>query len=274
MKMSVKKTIADLYTWLASRPALQSLHAAVLKFTLYAMGIGYSEHSDRNGERRWLGELRGRLASLTRRAVIFDVGANVGDYAHEVSETFGAQVELHCFEPSKATFEELKRRTATIEGVVLNQLGVGSTTTSATLYTDGDGSTLASLYPRDLERFDREMNQTETIELITVDDYCRTRSIDHIDLLKLDIEGNEFEALKGAARMIDEGRIDFIQLEFGATTLAARVSFHDLWTLLSPRFEIYRIVRHGLHPIRRYEESCELFMYQNLVAVRRQQQTR
>ena len=79
----------------------------------------------------------------------------------------------------------------------------------------------------------------------------------------------EFEALRGAAKMIDEGRIDFIQLEFGATTLAARVSFHDLWTLLSPKFELYRILKRGLHPIRRYEEVCELFMYQNLVAIRR-----
>lgn len=269
MKMSVKKAVADLYTSLASRPALQSLHAAVLKFTLYAMGIGYSEHSDRNGERRWLNELRRRLAGLSRRAVIFDVGANVGDYAHEVHELFGAQAELHCFEPSKATFEELTRRTSSIEGVVLNRLGVGSTTTSATLYTDGEGSTLASLYPRDLERFERSMDQTETIELVSVDDYCQAHSIEHIDLLKLDIEGNELEALRGASKMIDEGRIDFIQLEFGATTLAARVSFHDLWTLLSPRFELYRIIKHGLHPIRRYEESCELFMYQNLVAIRR-----
>jgi hypothetical protein len=105
--------------------------------------------------------------------------------------------------------------------------------------------------------------------LVSVDDYCRTRSIDHIDLLKLDIEGNELEALRGATKMIEEGRIDFIQLEFGATTLAARVSFHDLWTLLSPKFDLYRILKHGLHPIRRYEEVCEVFMYQNLVAVRR-----
>lgn len=269
MKMSVKKAVADLYTSIASRPALQPLHAAVLKFTLYAMGIGYSEHSDRNGERRWLSELHRRLAGLSRRAVIFDVGANVGDYAHEVNEVFGSRAELHCFEPSKATFEELTRRTAAIDGVVLNQLGVGSSTTTATLYTDGDSSTLASLYPRDLERFDRAMDQTETIELVSVDDYCHAHSIDHIDLLKLDIEGNELEALRGATKMIDEGRIDFIQLEFGATTLAARVSFHDLWTLLSPKFDLYRILKHGLHPIRRYEESCEVFMYQNLVAVRR-----
>ena len=79
MKMSIKKAAADLYTSIASRPALQSLHAAVLKFTLYAMGIGYSEHSDRNGERRWLNELHRRLTGLPRRAV------------------YGQQVEVEAF---------------------------------------------------------------------------------------------------------------------------------------------------------------------------------
>ncbi len=271
MKMSVKKALADLYTSAMSRPALQSLNGAILKFTLYAMGIGYSEHSDRNGERRWLNELRQRLSACGEdRCVIFDVGANVGDYAREVAGVFGGSAAIHAFEPSRATFERLCRSTADIGGIVCNNLGVGSSTSTATLYTDGEGSTLASLYPRDLERFDRSMDRSESIELVSVDDYCRQKGIDRIDLLKLDIEGNEYEALRGAEGMIRDGRIRFIQFEFGATTLAARVSFHDFWQLLSPSFDIYRILKHGLQPVRRYEESCEIFMYQNFVAAVRE----
>jgi len=270
MKMSVKKALADLYTSVMSRPALQPFNGAILKFTLYAMGIGYSEHSGRNGERRWLNELRQRLSTDGEdRYVIFDVGANVGDYAREVAGVFGGSAVIHAFEPSRATFERLCRSTADIDGIVCNNLGVGGTASTATLYTDSEGSTLASLYPRDLERFDRSMDRSESIELVSVDDYCRQKGIERIDLLKLDIEGNEYEALRGAEGMIRDRRIRFIQFEFGVTTLAARVSFHDFWQLLSSSFDIYRILRHGLQPVRRYEECCEIFMYQNFVAVAR-----
>lgn len=270
MKIAVKKALADLYTSAMSRPSMQPLNGAMLKFSLYAMGIGYSERSDRNGERRWLGELRRRLAAGgDSDFVIFDVGANVGGYAREVVGVFGDSAVIHAFEPSRATFERLCDATADIGRIVRNNLGVGSSAATATLYTDGDGSTLASLYPRDLEHFDRSMNRSETVELVSVDDYCERNGIGRIDLLKLDIEGNEYEALRGAERMIRSGRIRFIQFEFGATTLAARVSFHDLWELLSPSFDIYRILRRGLQPVRRYEESCEIFMYQNFVAIAR-----
>jgi LysR family transcriptional activator of nhaA len=118
---------------------------------------------------------------------------------------------------------------------VLNQLGVGSATTTATLYTDGDGSTLASLYPRDLDRFDRTMDQTETIELVSVDDYCRTRSIDHIDLLKLDIEGNELEALLRAQP--DEQQILF------RVGVADVVPKSIVYRLIAPTMELSEPIR-------------------------------
>ena len=70
-------------------------------------------------------------------------------------------------------------------------------------------------------------------------------------------------------RMISERRIDCIQFEFGSTTLAAHVSFHDLYTLLKPEFDVYRLLKRGMRRIDRYRETDEIFMYQNLVALRR-----
>lgn len=271
MKMSVKKALADIYTSVMSRPAMQPLNEAMLKFTLYAMGIGYSEESDRNGERRWLDLLHSQLNAAGRsRPVIFDVGANIGEYTRQIASVFGDSVEIHAFEPARITFERLREHTASLAASIhYNCAGIGRSTGSATLYSDGDGSTLASLHPRDLERFDRTMDRTEMIEITTVDDYCAHQGIDHIDLLKLDIEGNEYDALCGASRMMSERRIDCIQFEFGSTTLAAHVSFHDLYTLLKPEFDVYRLLKRGMRRIARYRETDEIFMYQNLVALRR-----
>ena len=208
--------------------------------------------------------------SVMSRPAIFDVGANIGEYTRQIASVFGDSVEIHAFEPARITFERLREHTASLAASIhYNCAGIGRSTGSATLYSDGDGSTLASLHPRDLERFDRTMDRTETIEITTVDDYCAHHGIDHIDLLKLDIEGNEYDALCGASRMISERRIDCIQFEFGSTTLAAHVSFHDLYTLMKPEFDVYRLLKRGMRRIDRYRETDEIFMYQNLVALRR-----
>lgn len=45
---------------------------------------------------------------------------------------------------------------------------------------------------------------------ITIDDFCNKEGIDHIDILKADIEGGEEKMLRGAERMIKEGRIQKI----------------------------------------------------------------
>ena len=173
MKMSVKKALADIYTSVMSRPAMQLLNEAMLKFTLYAMGIGYSEESDRNGERRWLDLLHRQLNAAGRsRPVIFDVGANIGEYTRQIASVFGDSVEIHAFEPARITFERLREHTASLAASIhYNCAGIGRSTGSATLYSDGDGSTLASLHPRDLERFDRTMDRTETVVITTVYDY-------------------------------------------------------------------------------------------------------
>ena len=48
----------------------------------------------------------------------------------------------------------------------------------------------------------------------TVDDFCRANGVDKIDVLKVDAEGYDLHVIKGASRMLSEGRIDFIYAEF------------------------------------------------------------
>lgn len=44
-------------------------------------------------------------------------------------------------------------------------------------------------------------------DCVSIDDFCREYGIDHIDMLKADIEGAEEQMLYGASRMLKEGRI-------------------------------------------------------------------
>ena len=58
-----------------------------------------------------------------------------------------------------------------------------------------------------------ETAATINVEAATVDEFCRKRQIESIDILKIDTQGTELEILKGAAGMLSGGRIRVIYNE-------------------------------------------------------------
>jgi len=107
------------------------------------------------------------------------------------------------------------------------------------------------------------------IKLDTVDHYCEERNIPRINLLKIDIEGNELNALHGAQRMLDEGKIDVIQMEFGGCNIDSRTYFRDFWNLLSAKYKVYRVLLDGVEEITEYGDILEIFFCTNYLFVRK-----
>jgi hypothetical protein len=75
----------------------------------------------------------------------------------------------------------------------------------------------------------------ELVPTVSLDRFCEEHSIDHINLLKLDIQGNEHRALAGARRMLRAGRIGTIFTELNwagdnAATCPATESIRALET--------------------------------------------
>ncbi len=52
------------------------------------------------------------------------------------------------------------------------------------------------------------------VDVVSLDDYCRRYAIDHIDILKIDVEGGEYDALAGAENLLKSQAIDCIFIEF------------------------------------------------------------
>ena len=70
-------------------------------------------------------------------------------------------------------------------------------------------------------------------------------------VIKMDIEGFELFALKGAQEAL-KGQIQLIQFEFGGANIDSRTFFKDFWLLLSPTFDIYRLSTKGLDLLSHY----------------------
>jgi FkbM family methyltransferase len=222
-------------------------------------------NSENNGEMQTNGELHLLQQVLPNCAVVFDVGANVGDWA-ALALGINSDLNIHCFEPSVATYQILKSRGLT-GTLVLNNLGLGSIQGDRTLYVFADGAGTNSVYHR--EGINAVQSKTEQISLTTLDAYCQQAKVDQIDLLKLDVEGHELDVLKGSQSMLAQGQIKRIQFEYGGTYIDARILLKDLFDLLLPYgYKFYKIYPNSLHHEERYDQVLENFQYANWLAVK------
>ena len=72
----------------------------------------------------------------------------------------------------------------------------------------------------------------ESVQTIALDDFCTQQGIDRIHLLKIDVEGAEYQVLKGAKMLLQAKRIDCIVFEFGVTSFDMGNTPEEIKTLL------------------------------------------
>jgi FkbM family methyltransferase len=238
------------------------LHA----ISLSGMNIGSGENCARSGEKYAMKFVASGLSS-NQEIIIFDVGANIGQYTLELVKVFDMnKTKIFCFEPSPAAFQQLVASIRETANVFLFNTGLGEKDEKRMLYTDFKGSDLGSLY--DLKTPFRPFanRNAEMVEIISLENFCRENHIRRIDFLKMDIEGHELKVLEGALNMIKSRNIKYIQFEFGPCNIDSRTYFRDYFFLLNEYYKIYRIVQDGIFPIDSYSHTSEVFLTTNYLA--------
>jgi FkbM family methyltransferase len=167
MKKLSEKTIAGML----GKENCQKFFEYMYFKSLHGMNIGLGGNYATSGEKRVLEIIFSKLKDIDN-ITVFDVGANVGHYSNMVNEIFGNKVKIFAFEPSKATFEKMVENTNGLKNISRYNFGFGNTLTETKLYTDTDGSGLASVYKRNLQHFNISMDQEEVIKMRTIDDFC------------------------------------------------------------------------------------------------------
>jgi FkbM family methyltransferase len=168
-------------------------------------------------------ELATYRAYLQRGMIVFDVGANVGSITLLFSKLVGDGGQVHAFEAGRVVFARLKSVCQMTEhsNIVLNHMALAEAEGIRDLYTYGQSYlSWSSLAERPLHKYGikAQIEGTEKIITTTIDSYCQKNGIDRIDLLKIDVEGAEYQVLIGAQRMLQEKRIGCCVFEFGQTT--------------------------------------------------------
>ena len=208
--------------------------------------------------------------------IVFDVGANVGDYSLLVRSAL-PNATIFAFEPSAAVYEQLQSsvgRHDASDRIKTFNLGFSDTRKTALLHSyTADGNAAPVLASIDLrlptQVVEVALASSEEIEVTSIDYFCEAHDIRRIDFLKLDVEGHELAILNGARRMLGDDSISIIQFEFGPANIYSRTYFYDFWSMVSEGFDIFRVIPKGIVPIRYYGEHREIFLTTNYLAIRK-----
>ena len=212
--------------------------------------------------------------------VAIDIGANKGFWTRAFIESYGERVRhVYMIDASPENFRELTNRDDSLHLLYSDfakcsayHFAVGDKFGEVTLHTNEDGSPLASIIQRDFEYgFDSNAIQIK-VSLDTIDNFVLRQNITHINVLKIDTEGNELPILLGAARCFKRKMVDVVLFEFGLHQLASRHIFQDFFKFFSSHgMSLYAIEESDVVPIPEYNHVYEVFtVCRNFIAVRRQ----
>lgn len=228
------------------------------------MGILNFENNRLSGERNFI-----KLISRKYRApMILDVGGNEGDYS-ALCKQLSPAASIHAFEPHPKTYDRLAKRGAQLGFQVVNN-AVSNTYEEVTLYdyATTEGSSHASLYANVLTDLHSSDFNTIQVKALPLDDYLRQNEIHHVDLLKIDAEGHELKILMGVREHLAANKVDIIHFEFNEMNIMSKTFMKDFYDLLT-NYTFYRLLPNDLLPLGKYSAAkYEIFLYQNIVAVR------
>ena len=243
------------------------LEKKVKKLQRY-LGIGSGGNVQNSGEAKIIEMLKKEKSS---NLCIFDVGANKGNFAKMALSVLRKddKLTIHCFEPSKYTYNLLKQNLTGNTQVILNNIGLGKEQGEFNLYYNEPGAGTASLTKRHINYIGGEFKNCERVTINTVDRYCEEKNIDFIDLLKIDVEGHELDVLNGAVDMLRKKSIGKVSFEFGGCNIDTRTFFKDFFYYFQQyHYRLYRITPSGYFSfVDSYKEIYEQFRTMNFLAI-------
>ncbi len=177
--------------------------------------------------------------------VVLEPGANVGYVSAHCLGLVGAKGHVHSFEPSPAANAHIRR---------FNQVGEHANWSLWDMaLSDHEGTDTFYDTPRVMRFGYACLASAATpkdgvpsqVPLATVDSFCQSHGIQHVRFLKLDIEGSEFRALKGASKMLANGAIDIIMVETNTAGPARPIAERINALLVQAGYRSFHVRRNG-----------------------------
>jgi len=119
------------------------------------------------------------LQDLSTSSIVFDLGGYIGEFCTKIQSMY--KCDIYSFEPMPQYYEQLSAH----NNIKAFNFGLGAKTKRINLMCDGVSS----------RECDPSIINSQSTQIIKFDDFLLDNNISHIDLLKINIEGGEYDLL-------------------------------------------------------------------------------
>ncbi len=176
-----------------------------------------------------------RVYGKKPKGVVFDIGANIGAFSIYASSTSS---KVYAFEPELSNYKQL------VKNICLNKrskkikafkIAVGNENKKVLIYNGKFNKGISSV-------MFKITNKSEVVEMKRLSDLIDELGIQKVDLLKIDIEGKEYDLIYGLPKQKFE-KIDKIVLEFHYIDKESYIELKNYLVSIGYKTNIYRGLR-------------------------------
>lgn len=246
-------------TWLFKKYIKGSSYSGITWFNLENIAIHYnsSEYIER---RVWmLGEYEPEVCSVfnafvPKNGIVLDIGANIGINSIRLSKCVTTGGRVFSFEPIPFNQNRLKKNLAlnTIQNVTIvpNALGLVDEEVKVIFNEQEENMGAISLRNQNLEGI--------SVQVINGDKWIKENNIEHVDFMKIDVEGFEWNVISGLLETIKRDR-PRILIEWDLNYLKYSGDSTEEWQkfIEDLGYQIYQINRYDLKQVQSIREALD-----------------
>ena len=153
-------------------------------------------------------KLRLNYGDLNEKSIVFDVGGYKGQWASDIFSKY--LCTIYVFELVKEFADLIKSKFSKNKKIIVNDFGLGNKTEEKIIYLQDDSS---SVYGKGNGKGNGKGDR-EKIKILSIEDFIKKNEIEKIDLMKINIEGGEYELLESLLEGNFVSKIKNIQVQF------------------------------------------------------------
>ncbi len=215
----------------------------LLKRTINKLGFDLKRYNSKYKQLNFDDLLKDKISN---NPIILDVGGNKGQSIEKYLKIFDKPI-IHSFEPIKTEFDYMYSKFKNNKNIFLNNFALGDKIEekefNVTAKTGNSSFNKINLGTEWLKKKSEQYNTTERdyvtsiqkVNIIKLDDYCKDKNINVIDLVKIDTQGYEDKVLEGSLISIKQNKIKAIVTEIMFDNVYDKYfSFSDLEKYIIP----------------------------------------